>query len=332
MKVKLSILFVLCSSLLMAQENNFSSKTDWNGYTQLRASTNFDTNTTFMLRRLKFWLKSKPEFSRHWSYKVQVLFTSWMQEKFFLQDAKIVYKTAYFSFNFGQFIPAYSLEWTQPDYLIPSIERAIAVNALHPNGSLGVRDIGVQADFHTKNKSIETHIGIFNGYGIKEYRFNNKGVMITQKTAFNVHLFKNNLQIAYSLQYRNAYQLNIPHVLPDSILFTGTDFRYNLYVMYKSKVFDIQAEYLNADFDKKQANGYYILSDININKKNQIVLSYEDYNDLISSTNDFPYCRLGYNYYINDYKLKLSIDNYFQIHQKTIEKYIASIQLQMFFK
>ncbi|MCF6242779.1 MAG: hypothetical protein L3J74_15730 [Bacteroidales bacterium] len=333
MKTTLFSLLVFLSVSLTAQENNKSlPKVNWNGYAQLRVSSNFNDYSSVMLRRLKFWIKSNPEFSEKWYYKVQVLFTSWMQEKFFLQDAKVVYKTEMFSLDIGQFIPAYSLQWTQPDYLISSIERAIAVNALHPNGSLGVRDIGGQLDFHTENKVIETHLGIFNGYGIKEYRFNNKGYMITHKTAFNIHFDSGKLQMGYSLQYRKAEQLKIPHVLPDSVLFSGSDFRYNLFAMYQSKILEIQAEFLNANFDGEQASGYYILSGLNINEKNQIVLGYENYSDLISSTDDLPYCRIGYNYYINDYKIKLSVDNYFQINQETIEKYYIGIQLQMFFK
>jgi phosphate-selective porin len=79
----------------------------------------------------------------HWSYKVQVLFTSFLQERLFLQDARVTYKTGQFSFDFGQYIPKYSLEWTQPDYKIPAIERARVINTLSPNGTLGVRDIGV---------------------------------------------------------------------------------------------------------------------------------------------------------------------------------------------
>lgn len=325
----------LSSNLLFAQkkDNNAFNTMDFNGYIQIRGISNFDDYNSFSVRRLKFWIKSQPEFSEHWYYKIQTTFSSLLQEKFFLQDVKLGYKTGLFTFDIGQFVPQYSLQRFQPDYKIPAIERANVINALIPNGTIGVRDIGVQANLKSQNKILETHLGIFNGYGIKEYRFNNQGYMITHKTSFNFLLNKKNkFQIAYSLQYRKSENLRIPHVLPDSILFTGKDFRYNFSVRFNSKIFDIQAEYLNADFDGKLANGAYILSGININNRNQIVLSYEDYNDLISSTNDLPYYRLAYNYYINDYKIKLSVDNYFQIHQKTIEKYIASIQLQMFFK
>jgi hypothetical protein len=99
--------------------------------------------------------------------------------------------------------------------------------------------------------------------------------------------------------------------------------------MYKSKLFEFQTEYLVADFNGQKANGYYILTTINI-KKNQIVLSFEDYNDLIQESLDKPYCRIGYNYKIKEDKIKLSFDNYFQIEGSHIEKHFTSIQLQIF--
>ncbi|MCF6356742.1 MAG: hypothetical protein L3J54_02955 [Draconibacterium sp.] len=94
---------------------------------------------------------------------------------------------------------------------------------------------------------------------------------------------------------------------------------------------EFQAEYLNAGFEGQKAEGYYLLSAIYY-KKNQLVLSYEYYKDLIDKTADKPFCRIGYNYLIKDYKIKLSFDNYFQINQGNIEKYFASIQLQIFLK
>ncbi len=330
MKKLIFVILIFIGFYGFSQTNDKPKKVDWNGYTQLRATSNFDDYSSVMVRRLKFWLKSTPEFSEHWSYKVQVLFTSWMQERFFLQDAKINYKTGLFNFDIGQFVPQYSLQWTQPDYNIPSLERAIAVNALHPTGTMGVRDLGVQANFHTKNNLIETHVGAYNGYGIKEYNFSNQGYMLSHKTAVNIPLSKNKLQIGYSLMYRYADNMQIKKVLPDTLLYTGQDIRYNIFAMFKSKFIELQAEYLNADFDDgMNANGYYLLSAINI-KKSQIVLSLEDYENTYDDNHN-PYYRVGYNYLINKNKMKVFLDNYFQVIDGSIDNYYVSIQLQMFF-
>jgi hypothetical protein len=330
MKNCLLILFLGIAFSTFGQNEQSVKKVDWNGYTQLRVSSNFEDNTTLMLRRLKFWLHSTPEFSPHWSYKVQVLFTSWMQEKFFLQDVKIGYKKGLFSVDLGQFVPKYSLQRFQPDYKIAAIERAFVINALIPNGTLGVRDIGAQLNFHTKNKFIETSLGVFNGYGIMEYRFNSRGYLLTHRTAFNIPLAKNKLQFGYSLQFREAENMHLKHLLPDSVLFTGQDFRYNIFALYKTKHWALQVEYLTADLSGEKAQGFYVLSTINL-KKSQLVLGVEQYEDLIAETNNQPHYRLGYNYLINKDKIKLFLDNYFQIIDGSMENYYASIQLQLFF-
>ncbi len=313
-----------------AHKKEWQNKVDWNGYTQLRGSSNFNDNTGFMLRRLKFWVKSTPDFSQHWSYKVQVLFTSWMQEKFFLQDAKISYKAGLFTIDAGQFVPLYGLQWSQPDYKIAAIERAQVVNALHPDGTLGVRDLGFQLNFHTKNYLIETHLGIFNGYGIVEYHFNNKGFMVSHKTAVNIPLEHNKLQAGYSLMYRDAHNLQLKHIFPDTVLYTGKDFRFNVFAHFSSKYIDLQGEYQNANFEKDKAWGFYLLSAINI-KKSQIVLSFEEYKSTYSEEHS-PYYRFGYNYLFRKYKIKVFLDNYFQIKNGGLNNYYASLQLQLFFK
>jgi len=330
MKKWIFILFLWITFTALGQEKQSVKKIDWNGYAHLRASSNFDDNTTFMLRRLKFWLHSTPELSSHWSYKVQVLFTSWMQEKFFLQDVKIGYKQGLFLVNFGQFVPKYSLQRFQPDYKLAVLERAKVINALIPNGTLGVRDMGAQLNFHTKNNFLETSLGAFNGYGIMEYRFNSKGYLLTHRTALNIPLDKNKLQFGYSLQFREAEKLHLKHILPDSVLFTGQDFRYNIFALYKAKHWALQAEYLTANLDGEKAQGFYVLSTINL-QKSQFVIGVEQYEDLIAETNDKPYYRVGYNYLINKDKIKLFLDNYFQIIEGSFENYYASLQLQLFF-
>ena len=323
--------FLIFALLTIASAQETQPKINWNGYTQLRATSDFSSPVNFDLRRLKFWLKSGPGFSDHWSFKAQVLFTSFLQERLFLQDIKVRYKTGLFSFDIGQFIPAYSLEGAQPDYNIPAVERSIVINGLSPNGTLGVRDIGVQANFTTKNKLLQSSIGYFNGYGIFEYRFNNDGYMLTHKTAISLPINENQIHFGYSLLYREAEDLQIPKVLPDSVFFSGTDFRYNFFAMFKSNAFEIQAEYLNADLERQFAYGYYILSAINI-KKNQLVFSFEEYHDLINETSNHPWYRAGYNFMFKKNKLKLFFDNYFQIGNNKIENYYATIQLQVFFR
>ena len=319
------------SAFSQTTEENIT-KIDWNAYSQIRFETNFNDNHNFLLRRLKIWIKSAPDFSEHWSFKVQTTVSSLKNESFFLQDAKLAYKTGIWSFDIGQFVPEYSLQRFQSDYLLPVTERAKVINSLIPNGTLGVRDIGIQANIKTKNNVLQTHFGIFNGYGIKEYRLSNKGVLLTNKSELNLKTGTGAIKAGYSVMFRKADNQIYPKIMPDTILYSGNDFRYNLFLLYKTKFFEIQGEYLTAVFDNNQhSEGYYIMSAINL-KKHQIVLAYEDYKDIISSSSDLPYYHIGYNYLINNHKIKLFFDNDFQITNNTIQNYEASVQLQVFFK
>ncbi len=323
------MMLLLFAGILHAENPAREHRIDWNGYIQLRGTTNFDDHYGFSLRRLKLWVHSGPGFSDHWSFKVQTTFSSFAREKFFLQDVKAGYRNGIFSLDMGQFVPQYSLQRFQHDYLLPSIERAKVINTLIPDGTLGVRDLGVQANISTKNRLLRTSVGIFNGYGILEYRFNNAGFMITHKTTVRLPVGKNTLQAGYSFQYRKAENLRIPFVLPDTLFFSGNDIRFNIFARYSSKHLEIQGEYLNAGFDGQHAYGYYILSAITL-KKEQIVLSWEYYHDLIDETSDRPCYRIGYNHLFREHKLKLSADNYFRIRDHRTE-YIASLQFQIFF-
>ncbi len=87
MKNKLIILLLIASAGFADAQNMLK----WNGYAQLRASSNFDDNHGFALRRMKVWFKSAPDFSEKWSYKVQTTITSFQQQKFLLQDVKVGY-------------------------------------------------------------------------------------------------------------------------------------------------------------------------------------------------------------------------------------------------
>jgi hypothetical protein len=332
MRFKFTLFLIILSLSGFAQTNTDNFPVDWNGYAQIRAFSDLNQNNSFMLRRLKFWVISKPDFSEQWSYKVQTTISSLQQENFFLQDVKMNYKTGLFSFDMGQFTPAYSLEWSQSDYALPIIERAKAVDNLTPSGSLGVRDLGMQANFENKSKVFATSLGVFNGYGIKEYRTKNAGYMLSHKSSLTIPIKNNKLQLGYSLEYRKADKLKIPKVLPDTVLFTGIDKRYNLFMRVENSYLEFQAEYLYAQFDKQQASGYYFLSAINLTPKNQLMLSYELYSDLIASTSNNPNYHIGYNYLFNQNKLKLYFDASFYTLNHKVDSPLYTIQLQIFFK
>ena len=327
-KFLIGFLLFFSATTLSAQDKELP-KVEWNGYTQLRFSTNFSDVNTFAMRRMKLWIKSSTGFSSHWGFKVQTTLTSYQDEHFLLQDVLAFYRTENFKFTFGQFIPQYSLQRFQPDYEVQLTERANVINALIPDGTLGVRDIGIEAEYTSPNKILKAWFGVFNGNGIKEYRLNNQGIMLTQKTQLTFNL--PGLRLGYSLMYRKADQLTIPLVLPDSVAFSGDDWRFNLFAEYQTGDFHIQAEYLWASLNQQVADGWYVLAQYNLNK-NQLIASWNQYNDLIDVTENLPIVQLAYNYAIKGDKLKLMLDNGFQIDNGNISHYLTRVQLQLFFK
>ncbi len=211
---------------------------------------------------------------------------------------------------------------------IPLTERAEVINALIPNGTLGVRDIGIETQYSSKNKLLQAWFGVFNGYGIKEYRLNNSGILLTHKTAVNI--FNNHFYSGYSVMFRRADQLQLLHIMPDSVIYSGNDFRYNVFAQWHSKMWNIQAEYLQANLDGKIADGWYLLANVNLGK-NQLIASWNKYNDVIESTADAPVFHFGYNYLVNGDKLKIMLDNGAQLSSGTLKNYYSTIQLQLFF-
>jgi len=318
-------MFISLTSL--SAQDKSTSKVTWIGYAQLRFTTNFNDVNSFAMRRMKLWVKSTPEFDSHWGYKIQTTITSNQNEKFMLQDVEAFYQTAHFKFNFGQFVPQYSLERFQPDFTIPLTERAEVINALIPNGTLGVRDIGVEGNYTSTTQKLQTWLGIFNGHGIKEYKFDNEGILLTNKTA--VHLLNNHLVTGYSLMYRKADHLQLKFVLPDSVQFSGNDLRYNVFAQFHSKKFVLQAEYLRAKLNDRIADGYYVLVTLNMTK-NQIVASWNKYNDLIESTDNSSMVHFGYDHLIDGDKLKIMVDNGAQLSAGALRNYYSTIQLQLF--
>ncbi len=309
-----------------------TDKVVWHSYAQFWANTDFDNSYSVALRRLKFWVASGPAFSKNLSFNVQVLFSSLEHEKFFLQNVFGQYRTnsGMSSIRFGQFTPTYSLQRSQHDYLIAAIERANIINFLIPDAGLGVRDMGFQYTLKAAQKHLEVNFGIFNGYGIKEYKLNYSGYMLTHNLSYIIRKNKTLWKFGYSVMYRKAVDLPLKHILPDSVLFSGNDLRCDVYAMFRIPRFKVQAEYASAWLNGTRASGYYALATLKANKKNEVYLSYDKYNDLISTTDDHPWYIAGYNYLIKNHDLMLTLDTRFKNDDGRL-KNITSFQFQMFF-
>jgi hypothetical protein len=328
LKRTLTILLFLSCLIISADDKTGKVPVTWNGYSQLRFTSNFSEVNTFAMRRMKLWINSAPGFNDHWGFHLQTTISSKQNEMFNLQDVLVYYKTGRFRFNMGQFVPHYSLQRFQHDYTIPLTERSEVINNLIPNGTLGVRDIGIEANYTTPNERVKAWIGVFNGYGIKDYRYQNSGILLTQKTECNV--FDQHFRTGYSAMYRRADQIRLLKILPDSVSYSGNDVRLNLFALYRTKRVQLQKEYLMANLNGKMADGWYLLADVNFGE-NQVVASLNTYNDLITETDNFPEVHLGYNHKIHGENLKVMLDNRMNLTEGKLKNYFVTLQLQLFF-
>jgi hypothetical protein len=328
----LTFLITLIAGTLQAGEKNFFKKIEWHSYAHLRFSTNFDDNYNFSLRRLKFWVNSSPDLSEHWSFKVQAIIMSIQNQKFFLQDVMVQYRWKNQSIRFGQFIPRFSLQRFQPDFKIPSMERSKCVNMLIPDGTiLGARDIGAQYNLKAMDDRLMFNIGMFNGYGIRNYRINNNGIMLTQNLSFTQEISNSSLQVGFSTMYRKAENLFLPGILPsDTVKYSGNEFHFVVYSLLEMKWFNLQTEYTNAFFKNHSAYGYYVLLTAKINKKNQAYFFYDEYDSGYTSHIDGRWYYVGYNYKFKGYKMMLSMETGFSRSDSKWHN-LTRLQFQIFF-
>ena len=137
------VLLAVINSRITAQQ-----QINWNGYLQYRFSGNYLNQNEFLVRRAKLWLNgSLPGNDGNWSYKIQANFHMHVKFQFLLQDVLVHYRIYNFEVTAGQFVPDFSLQRKQPDYIIPLDERADVVNARVPGAENMARDIGVELKF-----------------------------------------------------------------------------------------------------------------------------------------------------------------------------------------
>jgi hypothetical protein len=249
--------------------------------------------------------------------------------KFFRQDIYLDYHWGNSYVRLGQFTPKFCIQRFQPDYLIPRVERARPVMYLVPDGTLGVRDIGVQYNLNAAEKKLEFNAGVFNGYGIKDYRFNNNGIMLTHNLSYTFNIDKSILKIGYSVMFRKAEDLQLLRILPDTVLYTGNEFHWNIYGMFSCKILDFQAEYLHAGLNDGIANGFYGLATFKIGLKHQVFVSYDKYESIYSSELNNPLYNIVYNNLIDKYNIKLTLDTGFKEYYGKLSN-ITVLQFQFF--
>ena len=127
--------------------------------------------------------------------------------------------------------------------------------------------------------------------------------------------------------YRKAEQSDFSLIFGSNNLYSGDDFRYGVETLIKLNNLEIQAEYINAEFEGLNAHGYYAYANYKITNKDQLVLSTEQLIDLNKNTNNDPWLNLGYNHLFADHDLKLMVSGGTQFNNN----YSLTTQIQIFF-
>ncbi len=328
-KIKIIIiaaaLFMVNSSTLLAQQ-----KVNWNGYLQYRFSNNYLDQTNFSVRRAKFWIDGiLPLNEENWGYKLQANFLQNSKYLFELQDVLVNYKINNIQITAGQFVPNFSLQRKQPDYIIPLDERAGVVNALVPGAETMARDIGIELRL-IENKTGSVSLGFFNGNGANTVSNKKNFLYVSRGSLFLLDNYSTKLELGYNISYRYAHELHFSKIFGNNLTFTGNDFRFGFEGGLNSGNFELQAEYIQANLGSQKAYGFYALADYLFGSKHLIALSIEQYNDLNPLTSDALWYVAGYSYLIKENDIKLSLDNKFQLESNKTNL-ITTLQIQYFF-
>jgi len=303
-----------------------------NGYLQSRFTDDYRNVTGFAIRRAKLWATGQVPVPGKWFYKVQGNFRYQNSGSFTLQDFYGEYDMAGSDYvRFGQMVPDFSLQRSQPDYEIPVVERSNVVNALIPTAETGGRDIGIQSHFSYLHNQLQASVGVFNGNGGNVAGNDDRKFLLIHRLHFLIPLSAEmKADFGYSLAFRQTSDLAFTRIYGDQHLFRGNDFSWGLEFFINHPKWELQSEFIEACLGNQKANGYYVLGDFNLSPKNQVVASIEKYEDLNSLSSDAPWYILGFNHYIAKNKAKIMFDSLAQFAEgQTNCKSI--IQLQLFF-
>ncbi len=322
---------LLAGLLVLSTHTAFGqSKVNWNGYLQYRFTDNYLNQTDFSVRRAKLWLYgSVPANEGQWGYKLQAIFHQKVKFQFLLQDVFVSYKINDLEITAGQFVPYFSLQRKQPDYIIPLNERADVVNALVPGAETMARDIGIELVLEDLKTGFLT-FGFFNGNGANNVSNEKNFLYVNHGSLLLLNNPRSKMELDYSLSYRHAHNLQFSKIFGNNFSFTGNDFRFGIGGKLNIGRFEFQSEYLEAHPGSQKAYGYYALCDYLLASKNLITLSVEQLYDLNSSTVDNPWYSLDYSYLFKGNYIKLTLDNRVQFTSAKTNSY-TTLQFQYFF-
>lgn len=258
MKSSLIIFLTVITSFIVSQDITGQSDFEWNGYIQTRLNSDFNTHNEFMIRRGKLWVKGVVPSIDHLSFKVQTVFRSHKDYSFMVQDVYAQYSAGEHQFTIGRMVPDFTLQWNQPDAVIPTLERGLVADGLIHGDQSIARLIGFQYRY---NQSDDFHLGtgIFNANFNIPGENSDRSFLYLFRSSYNfIHSAKMLLHLGFSASYRKLNSISLPRIYNTDKIISGDDFRWGFESLFSTNWLELEGEYLTANINKDHAWGYYV--------------------------------------------------------------------------
>ena len=265
----------------------------WHGYTQLRYGRS-DPATGFVIRRGKLWVTGPAPGVAGLSFGAQAVFRNAAGGAFVLQDLFADYHGSHMKLRVGQFVPAFSLQRSQPDYLIPLVERAAVVETLVPGARTMGRDVGAQVSLAPASGVLNLALGLFDGSGANrvvgkagDYLATGRVILATEVASGARAL------LGGSVALRETSAMDVGALAVNGAEFAGTDFRWGGDARLAGDGWELQGEYLQANLDGEVSRGFYALGDLAVTQRDAVALSVEHLNTPGGDSEPAPWCVAG---------------------------------------
>lgn len=268
-------LVLLASAGLSAQSLAAQETPAWHGYTQVRYGR-ADPTTGFSIRRAKLWMTGPVPGVSRVSFRVQGIFRNGAAGGLVLQDVFADVGVFRGTLRVGQFVPAFSLERSQPDYLVPLIERAAVVETVIPGARTMGREVGAQLSMASRSGAVDVAVGLFNGSGGNRVPGVDGDFLTTGRLLLSTR-FGAGMHASFggSVAWRRTHGTDVGSLHTAGSGFAGSDFRWGGDVRLGCSGWGIQAEYLHTELEDQVSRGFYVLSDLAVTPRDNVTLSVE---------------------------------------------------------
>ena len=266
----------------------------WNGYVQARLAAGPAREGGFSIRRAKLWVKGPTPFTEALSFKVQGIFKRSAGSAFVLQDVYGEYAFGSGALRFGQLVPDFSLQRSQPDALVPTSERAAIVDAMIPAAETGARDVGAEL-LLGRGSPWHVSLGIFNGTGRDAEDFTDRRPLVTHRATVAIPLGGDvRLTVGESFALRTVTEARYRRIMGADPAFTGRDLRWGAEARLSSDAFSIQGEVIEARLEDRVAHGWYALGHAYLGARAALTGSVEWFDDLDPDTESATLIAAGF--------------------------------------